>query len=59
VRVGGVDAVDLGGLEHNLGTDLGAAQRRCGVGGEERVAGAGGKNHHLALFEVLQALGRT
>src|SRR5512140_2785882 len=41
-RVGGVDAVDLGRLEHDVGLHLPAAQRRRGVGGEERVARAGG-----------------
>ena len=55
--VGGVDAVDLGGLQHHLGAHLGTAQRGRGVGGEEGVAGAGGKDHDLAFFQVLQRLG--
>ena len=29
VRIGAVDAIDLGRLEDDLGTDLGAAQRRA------------------------------
>src|SRR4029077_215555 len=41
--IGGVDAVDLGTLQHDLGAHLAAAQRRRRVGGEERIAGAGGK----------------
>ena len=32
--------------------DLQRPQRRRGVGGEERVAGAGGEDHHAALLEV-------
>ena len=31
-RVGGVDAVDLGGLQDDVGLDLHRAQRRGGVG---------------------------
>src|SRR4026207_2321752 len=54
--VGGVDAVDLGALEHDLGAHLAAAQRRRGVGGEEGIAGAGGEHHHLALLEVADGL---
>ena len=57
LRVGGVDAVDLGRLQHDLRADLGAAQRGRGVGGEERVAGAGGEDDDLAFLEVLQRLG--
>src|SRR3989440_1611308 len=56
LRVGGVDAVDLGALEHDLGPDLAAAQRRRGVGGEERIAGARGEHHDLALLEVADRL---
>ena len=32
--------------------DLVGAQRRGAVGGEERIAGAGGEDHHAALLEV-------
>ena len=35
LRIGGVDAVDIGGLEHGLGVQLGGAQHRGGVGGED------------------------
>src|SRR5258706_1706036 len=41
LRIGGVDAVHLGGLEHDLGAHLAAAQRRRRVGSGERGAGAG------------------
>src|SRR5215210_1391703 len=34
--IGGVHAVDLGALEHDLRADLAPAQRRRGIGGEER-----------------------
>ena len=56
LRVGGVDAVDLGRLEHDLDAHLHAAQRRRGIGGEKRIAGAGGENHDLALFQVAHRL---
>jgi hypothetical protein len=56
-RVGGVDAVDLGRLEHHLGTDLGSAQRGGRVRGEERISRPAGEDHRLALFEILQRLG--
>src|SRR5258706_7985572 len=35
LRIGGVDAVDLGGLEHDLRGHLATAQRGGGVGSEE------------------------
>src|SRR6476620_8925035 len=54
--VGGVDAVDLGALKHDLGAHLAAAQRGRGIGGEERIAGAGGEDHHLAFFEIADRL---
>src|SRR5690606_26263817 len=38
LRVGGVDAVALGRLEHKLRAHFRAAQRCRGIGGEERVA---------------------
>src|SRR5690606_14124570 len=57
VGVGTVDAIDLGRLEHDLGADLGAAQRGGRVGGEEGVARAGRENDDLALFQVAQRLG--
>ena len=52
LRVGVVDAVDLGGHEQHLGLDLHRAQRRGGVGGEVGVAGAGGEDDDAALLEV-------
>jgi hypothetical protein len=49
---GGVQAVDLGGLDHEIGADLDGAQRGGGVGGEEGVAGAGCEDHDAAFLEV-------
>ncbi len=43
LRVGGVDAVHIGGLEHGLAFEFGRAQHGGGVGGEKRIAGAGGQ----------------
>src|ERR1043166_1361311 len=40
-RIGAVDPVDFGALEHGLGPDFARAQDRRGVGGEKRIAGAG------------------
>ena len=51
-RVGGVDAVHLGGLEQHVGADLGGAECRGGVGGEERAAVAPGQDHHPPLLQV-------
>src|SRR5215813_1960214 len=42
LRVGAVDAVDIGRFEHRLRVDLGGPQDRGGIGGEERVAGTTG-----------------
>src|SRR5688500_18457437 len=56
VRVGGRDPVYLARLEHDLGPHLAAAQRGRGVGGGERVARAGGEDHHLALLQVADRL---
>src|SRR6185312_9559320 len=50
--IGGVDAVDRGGLEQDVGLDLHGAQAGGGVGGEEGIAGAGGKDDDAAFFEV-------
>ena len=55
--IGTVHPVDLGRLQDDLGADLGTAQRRRGVGGEEGVARAGREDHDLALLEVAQRLG--
>jgi hypothetical protein len=56
-RVGSVDTIDLGGLEDQLGVDLGTPQRGGRVSGEEGVAGAGREDDDLALFQVAQRLG--
>ncbi|GCC47860.1 hypothetical protein chiPu_0032181, partial [Chiloscyllium punctatum] len=37
LRIGVIDAVDIGGLQHRLRPDLGRAQHGGGIGGEERV----------------------
>jgi hypothetical protein len=51
--IGGVDALDaVLGHEQRLGVDLGRPQRGRGVGGEERVAGAGREDHDPPLLEV-------
>src|SRR5438270_13744711 len=50
--VGGVDAVDGGGFEEDVGFDLHGAEAGGGVGGEEGVTGAGGEDDDAALFEV-------
>ena len=50
--VGVVDAVDLGRLHDALGVDLERAQRGGRVGGEVRVARAGGEDDDAALLHV-------
>src|SRR6185437_3509569 len=50
--IGGVHAVDLGGLEQQVRADLHRAQRGGRVGGEERVAGAGREQRDAALLDV-------
>ena len=53
LRIGGVDALDaVLGHQDDLGVDLVRAQRGRGVGGEERVAGAGREDHDAVLLEV-------
>src|SRR6266850_3501141 len=56
LRVRGVDAVDLGRLDHDLGAHLAATQRRRGIGGEERISRPGGEDHDLALLQVADRL---
>ena len=53
-RVSRVHAVDarMGALDDDVGFDLGRPQSGGGVGGEERVAGSGGKDDDTALLEV-------
>src|SRR4051812_9739915 len=52
----GVHPVHLGALQHDLGAHLAGAQRRWGVRGEERVAGAGGEDPHLAPPQIADRL---
>jgi hypothetical protein len=52
-RVGVVDAVDLGGLEQDLGADFGGAQGGGAVGGEEGIAGAAADEDDGARLEQL------
>ena len=54
LRVGAVDAIHIGRLEHRLRADLGRAQHRGRIGGEERVAGAAGEDHDRAVVEMAQ-----
>src|SRR3954462_9831026 len=56
-RVGGVDAVDLGPLEDDVGFHLHRAERSGGVGGEVGIAGAGGEEHYPALFQFAAGSG--
>ena len=53
-RIGAVDPVDVGGLEHGVAFHLGGAQHRRGVGREERIAGAAGEHHDAVLLEMAQ-----
>ena len=55
-RIGGIDAVDLRGLEEGVGTDLGRAEGRAGVGGEEGVARAAGEEGHGTLAHQADGL---
>ena len=51
-RIGGVDAIDLGALEQRVAVHLRRPQRGRGIGGEERVSGAGREDHDPALLHV-------
>ena len=51
-RVTVIDAVDLGGLEDDLGGDLVGAQRGSRVGGAVRVAGATAEDYHASFLEM-------
>src|SRR5690606_7919982 len=51
-RVRRIHAVHLGGLQHQIDVDLDAAQAGGGVGGEERIAGAGREDDDVALTQV-------
>ena len=50
--IGGVDAVDLGALQDDVGLDLHGAEGGRRIGGEVRIAGAGREDHHPALLEM-------
>ena len=52
LRIGGVDAIDAGALQQGVAAHLRRPQGRGGVGGEERVAGAGGEDHHPPLLQM-------
>src|SRR6516164_3086212 len=51
-RIIGKDPVHLGRLQQHIGIDLDGAQRRRGIGGEERIAGTGGEDRHPSLFQM-------
>ena len=55
LRVGGVDAVDIGRLEERVAGQFRGAERRGGVRGEERIAGAATKDDHPARLDVAAA----
>lgn len=50
--IGGVDAVDFGGLHQEVAVEFGGAEGGAGVGGEEGVACAGGEDDDAAFFHV-------
>ena len=50
--IGGVDTVDGGGFEEDVGLDFHGPEAGGGVGGEEGVAGAGGEDDDAVLLEV-------
>src|SRR6185369_5506539 len=52
LRVGRVNAVDLGALEDYLGADLHGAQAGGRVGREVGIAGACAENHDAPFFQV-------
>src|SRR5262249_4075928 len=52
LRVGAIAAVDIGGLEPRLGTELGGAHHGSSICGKERIAGAPRQEHHPPLFHV-------
>ena len=54
LRVGAIDAVDIGGFQHRLGTELGCPQHGSSVRGEERIAGSPCQQHHPPLLDVAQ-----
>ena len=57
LRVGRIDAVHAGALQHHVGLDLDAAQRRRRVGREVGIRRAAPDDHHVARFEVFDGTG--
>ncbi|MNE42361.1 hypothetical protein D3C80_1364820 [compost metagenome] len=55
-RVSGVDAIDLGCLEHDIGIDFDCTQAGCRIRRKERVAGTGRENHHVLGVQVTHGL---
>ncbi|MNG05349.1 hypothetical protein D3C84_885350 [compost metagenome] len=55
-RVSGVDAIDLGRLEHDIGIDFDCTQAGCRIRRKERVAGTGRENHHVLGVQVAHGL---
>ena len=51
-----VDAVDFGGLQHDVGTDLDATQAGRGIGREERITRACRENHDFALTQAAHGM---
>ena len=49
-----VDAVHLGGFEKGVRPDFAGAERGCGVGGEEGMSRAGGKDNDSSFLQVTQ-----
>src|SRR5262245_22565423 len=54
-RVGAVDPVDIGGLEHGISANLGGPQDSRGVGCEKRVPCARRKQEDSAALEMVQS----
>ena len=52
LRISGINAVDLGGFEHNFRFHLAATQRCRRIGRKKRIARAGAENNDLALFQI-------
>ena len=50
--VGGINAIDLGGLNQRITGHFHGAKGRRRVCGKKRIAGAGGKNDNAALFHM-------
>ena len=55
-RISRIDAVDLGGLENDVGTHFRAAQRCGRIRGHKGIARAGGENNNAAETQMTQRL---